>query len=127
MLICGVRNMVYCSNCGEKLADEAYFCPKCGTKTLKGKEAKTPYPSSELEDAFYKVGLELERAFTIAANETHAALKKASDNFQGKTATKQQALVCPKCGSKNPTGAIFCNNCGSRIAPIEESHGGGSQ
>ncbi|MCX6644569.1 MAG: zinc ribbon domain-containing protein, partial [Candidatus Bathyarchaeota archaeon] len=61
--------MVYCSNCGEKIADDANFCPKCGTKTDKGKTANAAYPSDELRDAFYKVGIELERAFTIAARE----------------------------------------------------------
>ena len=117
--------MVYCSNCGENLADEANFCPKCGTKTPKGKTAKTPYPASELEDAFYKVGLELERAFTMAAHETHQALKRASDNIQQKQATVS-TVVCPKCSAKNPVGSVYCYNCGAKIAPVEESHGGGA-
>ena len=118
--------MVYCSNCGEKLADDANFCPKCGTKTQKGKTEHAPYPSNELEDAFYKVGLELERAFTLAANETHEALKKASDNLQKKAVAKQKTLVCPKCGTKNLAASVFCNNCGARINPVEKSPGGGS-
>ena len=80
------------------------------------------YPSDELRDAFYKAGLELERAFTIAARETHAALQKAAANVQGKPA-KQEPIICPKCSARNVYGSIFCNNCGTRIAPIEESHG----
>lgn len=121
--------MIYCSNCGTKIDDEAYFCPKCGTKTQKGKDAKASYPSDELQDAFYRVGVELERAFTIAAHETQAALKRARDSMQQKTAataptaTQEGTVVCPKCGAKNIAGSIFCNNCGTRIAPIEESHG----
>ena len=79
--------MVYCSNCGAQIADDAYFCPKCGTKTEKGKAAKAAYPSDELRDAFYQVGIELERAFTIAARETHQAILKARDNLQQKTAS----------------------------------------
>lgn len=117
--------MVYCSNCGTQIADDANFCPQCGTRTLQGKNAKAPYPSDEIQDAFYRVGVELERAFTIAAHETHAALKKARDNMQQKTTSAQAAhedlVVCPNCETKNILGAVFCNNCGKRI--MSESSG----
>jgi uncharacterized membrane protein YvbJ len=116
--------MVYCSHCGAQLAEDAYFCPKCGTKTPLGKTAKAQYPSDELQDAFYRVGTELERAFTIAAHETHAALKKASDSIQQKNSAAQSSrpaqegtVVCPNCGTKNVSGAVFCSNCGKRITP----------
>ncbi len=120
--------MVYCSNCGEKIDDEAYFCPKCGTKTPKGKAANAAYPSDELQDAFYRVGVELERAFSMAAHETHQAILKAKRNFEKSntsttTTSTKSTVVCPKCGTKNGYGSIFCNNCGERLAPIRESHG----
>jgi len=117
--------MVYCSNCGAKIDDEAYFCPKCGTKTPKGKAANAAYPADELRDAFYRVGIELERAFNIAARETHQAIHKARENFEKSSAAKtaQSTVVCPKCGTKNAYGSIFCFSCGTRITPIEESHG----
>ena len=76
--------MVYCSNCGEKIPDDAYFCFKCGTKTPVGKAAKATYPADELRDAFYQVGIELERAFNIAAKETQAAFKRVSEEMQQK-------------------------------------------
>jgi uncharacterized membrane protein YvbJ len=107
------NNMVYCSNCGEKIADDAYFCPKCGIKTLKGKEANVTYPADELRDAFYKVGIELERAFSIAARETNSAIKKASANIQQKPAA--QEITCPNCGTKNASGSIFCRSCGTKL------------
>jgi rRNA maturation endonuclease Nob1 len=116
-----VKKMVYCSNCGEQITDDAYFCPKCGTKTPKGKTANVAYPSDELRDAFYKVGVELERAFNIAARETHQAILKARNNLQQKPA-QPQMVVCPNCGTKNVGGSIFCSSCGTRLAPIEESH-----
>jgi ribosomal protein L40E len=94
--------MVYCSNCGAKLSEEAYFCPKCGVKTQIGVQAKAAYPSEELREAFTRAGLELEKAFTIAARETHAALKKATQNIQQKP-TPQESKVCTVCETKNPS------------------------
>jgi len=111
--------LTYCSNCGEKIADDANFCPKCGSKTEKGRAGKVLYPSDELRDAFYRVGLELERAFNMAARETHEAIHKAAANMQTKP-VQQESNVCPKCGTKNAYGSTFCNNCGTRIGPNEE-------
>jgi membrane protease subunit (stomatin/prohibitin family) len=120
--------MVYCSNCGAPVADDVNFCPKCGTKTPAGKAAKVAYPSDELKDIFYQVGTELEKAFTLAARETHAALKKASDSFQQQQSHAQPSqaageatVACPNCGAKNVSGAIFCYSCGKRI--VAESSG----
>jgi len=118
--------MVYCSNCGTKIDDEAYFCFKCGTKTQAGKTAKAMYPSDELRDAFYQVGLELEKAFTMAARETRSAFKKVSENMQQKTSTSsnsQGPVVCSSCGTKNVSGAVFCNSCGTKITSAEGSSG----
>lgn len=105
--------MTYCSHCGEKIPEDAYFCPKCGNKTVKGLQENAPSPSDELKDAFYKVGLELERAFNIAARETHAAYVKARENMQ-KT-SQPEPVICSNCGTKNPSKSIFCSNCGKKI------------
>jgi len=119
--------MVYCSNCGEKISDDALFCPKCGTKTPKGKVSNVPYPSDELRDAFYKVGIELERAFTLAAHETHHAFRKASENMQQKTssnsANTQGSVVCTSCRANNVSSSVFCRSCGARVASTERSSG----
>jgi ribosomal protein L40E len=115
-------SLTNCSNCGEKIADDANFCPKCGTKTSKGRTANAVYPSDELRDAFYSVGVELEKAFNIAARETHSAIQKAKDNLQNKP-VQPEIVACTKCNAKNPSGSVFCNSCGTRIAPIAESHG----
>ncbi len=120
--------MVYCSKCGTKIDDDAYFCPKCGTKTQAGKAAKVVYPPDELRDTFYQVGIELEKAFTMAARETHAAFKKVSEEFQQKPASSQQAstqgtVACPSCGTLNPSGALFCSKCGTKLTAAEEKQG----
>jgi ribosomal protein L40E len=109
--------LVFCSNCVAQIADDAYFCPKCGTKTEKGKAAKAAYPTDELRDAFYQVGIELERAFNIAARETNSAIQRARENMHGKP-SQHQTIACPKCSTKNPCGSIFCHNCGTRLAPV---------
>ena len=116
------EKLVYCSNCGAQIAEDSYFCSKCGTKTEKGKAAKAVYPADELRDAFYQVGIELEKAFNMAARETHSAIQKASRNWQQKTA-QEQIVTCTKCAKKNPEGSIFCRSCGTKMAPNEESHG----
>jgi ribosomal protein L40E len=114
--------MVYCTKCGAQIPDDAYFCPKCGTKTLQGKSAKVAYPADELRDAFYQVGVELERAFTIAAHETHQAIQNARSNWEKSKPTPPQTITCPKCATKNAAGSVFCSSCGTKLAS-EESHG----
>lgn len=107
--------MEYCSNCGGKIPEDALFCPKCGTKTVKGAEANAKYPSDEMREAFTRMGIELEKAFSTAAVEIHAAFKKAAANMNAKSAG-QEAIVCRNCGVKNQSGAIFCRNCGNKLS-----------
>jgi ribosomal protein L40E len=105
--------MAYCSNCGEKLSEDALFCPKCGTKTVKGVESNVPGPSDEFKAAFAKMSRELEKAFSVAAKEINVAFQTASENIQ-KSLHKEQ-VVCSSCGEKNPNDAVFCYNCDKRL------------
>jgi len=105
--------MAYCSNCGEKISEDALFCPKCGTKTVKGVESNVTGPSDELKAAFAKMSRELEKAFSIAAKEINVAFQTASENIQ-KSLHKEQ-VVCSSCGEKNPNDAVFCYDCGKRL------------
>jgi predicted amidophosphoribosyltransferase len=105
--------MAYCSNCGEKLPEDALFCPKCGTKTAKGVETNVSGPSDELKDSFAKMSRELEKAFSVAAKEISSAFQTASENIQ-KSVHKEQ-LTCPNCGEKNPSDSVFCYNCGKKL------------
>jgi uncharacterized membrane protein YvbJ len=107
--------MAYCSNCGEKLPKDAYFCPKCGTKAMKGVEANVPAPSDELREAFAKMSQELEKAFAVAAKEIQAAFQTARENIQ--QSLYKEPLVCPNCGEKNSSGAAFCFKCGKKLEP----------
>jgi uncharacterized membrane protein YvbJ len=118
------EKMVYCSNCGDKIPDDAYFCPKCGTKTPVGKASKATYPADELRDTFHQVGVELERAFTIAAKKTQNAFKKVSEDIQKKNPSNNQGNIeCTSCKSKNVSGAVFCHSCGARVVYAGEPAG----
>jgi uncharacterized membrane protein YvbJ len=105
--------MAYCSNCGEELPDAALFCPKCGTKTVKGVETNVPGPSDELKAAFTKMSVELEKAFSVAIKEINAAFQAANENIQ--RSLKKEKIVCPNCGEKNPNNSVFCYKCGKKI------------
>jgi len=107
--------MTNCSNCGEKLPEDAYFCPKCGTKAVKSVEANVVAPSDEVREAFVKMSQELEKAFAIAAREIQAAFQTARENIQ--QSLYKEPLVCPNCGEKNPSSAAFCYKCGKKIQP----------
>jgi len=105
--------MAYCSNCGEKLSEDALFCPKCGTKAIEGVEPIAPTISDELKETFAKMSQELEKAFSVATKEINAAFQTASENI--KKSLQKKPVVCPHCGEKNPSDAIFCYKCGKRI------------
>lgn len=110
--------MVFCSNCGSQIPDESNFCPKCGTRTQIGKSANVKYPSDDIREAFREAGVELEKAFTIAAREIREAFQNVKEDYNKNSATTQKddSVTCPNCSAKNELGAIFCRSCGQKIA-----------
>jgi len=105
--------MAFCSKCGEKVPEEAHFCPKCGSRTRKGVEAGAAAPVEDVREVFAKMEKELEKAFTTAAKEIQKAFKTVTDNVKEKDFAKQ--VVCTSCGERNPSGASFCYKCGKKI------------
>ena len=114
-----VSPMTYCHNCGEKLPENALFCPKCGTKTVEGVKANASAPSDEIREAFNRMSVELEKAFNMAAKEAQAAFQIARNNIQ-KTIYKEP-IVCPSCGEKNPANATYCFKCGRSLSSSQSS------
>jgi ribosomal protein L40E len=106
--------MAYCSNCGEKLPKDAVFCPKCGTRTS-GSQAYTT--GEEMRQAFEKMSVEMEKAFSLAAKEIQTAFQKARANMQQTTATTTEPMVCGNCNMTNPSGSVYCHNCGKKLNP----------
>jgi uncharacterized OB-fold protein len=105
--------MSYCSHCGEKLVEDANFCPRCGTRTRKGIEDGVTMPAEEFRRAFTKLSDELEKAFSKVADEVKQAFVTARENIRETTGT--QEIMCPNCGTKNPSGSGYCYNCGKKL------------
>ncbi|MGD6934414.1 MAG: zinc-ribbon domain-containing protein [Candidatus Bathyarchaeia archaeon] len=113
--------MTFCSHCGKQLSDEALFCPNCGTKTPKGVKENAKYPTDEIKEAFSQAGVEIEKAFHIAAREMHKAFQDIKEDFHNTSSNNNQpaaapTVTCKNCGAINQPDAIFCRNCGNKIA-----------
>ncbi len=105
--------MVYCSKCGKKLPEDAYFCPACGAVTSEGVKAGARTASDELRDAFSKMSKELEKAFEVASREVREAFERARENIR--QSNQDKTAVCASCGEKNAVTSSFCRKCGKKL------------
>ena len=105
--------MAFCHNCGEKLPENALFCPKCGTKTTIGTASKAAAPSDEMRESFNKISQEMEKAFTIAAKEVQIAFQTARKNVE--KAIYKEPVVCSSCKETNSPNDAFCFKCGTKL------------
>ncbi len=105
--------MVFCSKCGEKLAEDANFCLKCGARTKKGVDAGVNAFSEDWREGLHTMERELEKAFSTASKEIEKAFKTARENIQ--KATHGDTVTCSNCGQSNPEGASFCHKCGKKL------------
>ena len=86
-----VKTGTICPHCGTELPEGALFCAVCGNRIAPETEAK-PVTEKEPEPVIVK-----------AAEEPQAPVQSEPEP------------VCPKCGTKLPKGASFCNNCGYNL------------
>ncbi|MDD1776253.1 MAG: zinc-ribbon domain-containing protein [Candidatus Methanomethylicus sp.] len=107
--------MGFCSKCGKELADDAFFCPRCGVRTAAGVTAgATPPVMEEMRDALLRAGKEIEKAVNKAAKEMDDTLTKAKENVHATKAKMNQ--TCPNCGAANLGNAAYCPKCGTKLS-----------
>lgn len=86
--------MTVCPNCGNEAQDTAVFCDQCGTRLIEQEEASVPPVKTEPE---------IEPVAPVSAPEP----------------PHEEALLCGTCGQSNVPGALFCENCGATLDPLE--------
>jgi len=106
--------MVYCANCGQKLEENFYFCPKCGVKTKAGTTAGVPEPWEDVRKAFLTAGEEMRKAFQKVGEEMRKAFAEARKESQVRRAAA--SVTCSKCGASNQPEARFCSKCGKSLS-----------
>ena len=106
--------MAYCHNCGASIPEDALFCPKCGTKTVKGMQTNANSPADDMREAFNRMSKEMEKAFTLAAKDLQEALQVARNNIQ--RTIYGEPIVCSNCGQKNPANSVYCVKCGQKLS-----------
>jgi uncharacterized Zn finger protein (UPF0148 family) len=99
-----------CDSCGNTLAEDDLFCPKCGSRTERGRKEKVEFP---WEGRLEEVREEIDKAVNIAFKEIQKGLRTASEEIE--RATKKKAVTCPSCKERNPADARFCWGCGKKL------------
>ena len=86
-----VKTGTICPHCGTELPEGALFCAVCGNRIA---------PETEAEP--------------VTEKEPEPVIVKAAEEPQAPVQSEPEP-VCPKCGTKLPKGASFCNNCGYNL------------
>jgi predicted amidophosphoribosyltransferase len=120
-----VSLMVYCSNCGKELDDDANFCPKCGVRTEKGaKEGITfpwtydPYWRREIDSALKSASNAIDEGLKVARESIKEATHKVEAEFRSARQSARQRtgpVYCSFCGQENDRSAKFCTKCGKEL------------
>lgn len=105
---------VDCPVCGKKFAseDDVVVCPVCGA----------PHHRSCYKE---NGGCALESRHA-QGQEWQAPQPEAAQSPQGEHQAPR-TVTCPSCGAANPPEGIFCQVCGTRIAPPQQSAPGWQQ
>lgn len=131
--------MVYCSNCGIEISEEANFCLKCGSRTPKGIEnGVVPHWKEDLDKTLQAASKSFEEAIKKAREhiqtgvrdlgpeleQVRESLREVAEDFGEKLRsvgedirkrTGMARVSCSECGEKNMTYAKYCIKCGKEI------------
>jgi len=97
-----------------QLAEDAYFCHRCGYKTALGAQTGVYSPYENMSEAFVRMGKEMEKVFSTAAREVERALDVARKNIE--EAAGRTPKMCPGCGERNAWDSRFCYRCGKPLS-----------
>jgi hypothetical protein len=84
-----------CTICGAENLEGAAYCEDCGSKL----PTSPPPASGGVEEEF----------------ETEETSYGADNDSAGSSEMSGGAIVCPSCGTDNPEGSSFCDDCGSSL------------
>lgn len=128
---------MFCKKCGNQIAEESAFCPYCGSnhssmsdsgftvpgglenqtatrKSTSGTLARQTGGSNDTPPVYHGAA-----SFCAAGSlEQNTVGNGASTVRQGndtKSPLKQVGTYCPKCGTANEAGGVFCTVCGHRL------------
>jgi len=128
---CGAKKVVEppparCSNCGTTLTAGAMFCPDCGSRIGQTAAPVTPAATVPASIAPSDVAPALPSLSTeiVPVAETGAAptgldtLSPAQDQAEPEpiAPAAPAGKVCPNCQTGLPQEAVFCPDCGTRLA-----------
>jgi uncharacterized OB-fold protein len=77
-----------CPACGTEVVPEAIFCPECGTSIPESTPQVEAQPQAELSE----------------------------EESPSAETTAEETNTCPSCGAALVPGAVFCPDCGNRVA-----------
>ncbi len=125
-----------CTVCGVSLSEDSAFCINCGTPVTVATEPVAPAPVAETaalsEEPAAEIIAEPVEEIVVEPVEEPVEIPMADsadfpiENFiempveEPVIAEAQDIAVCRQCNSPLEDGAIFCTNCGTPVAPVEE-------
>ena len=92
-----------CNHCGEALAGDSLFCPRCGARVGRAAE------SAGADGSFFRPAGSLTQETTGKA--APGAKKTPERSFR----TPEPGAHCPHCGAPDNAGGAFCTACGRRL------------
>lgn len=98
---------MYCTNCGEKIADGATFCSKCGTKVITEQIASAKATQKTEEEIYANRPHKGPQSTSYTTNSRQVENKVVNNPTQ----PTYKERVCTKCGTRYYDNRKCCPNC----------------